>query len=119
MDLDHIVLAVSELDESVRYYDVLFPLLGFTKRREHVWVNAQGVGIDVQQAKNPAYAYERAGVGLNHLAVAARSRSEVDEVARQMKVAGFAVPEVQTIDGAYALFMKDKDGIRVEVSHEA
>jgi catechol-2,3-dioxygenase len=119
MDLDHIVLAVSELDVSVRYYDVLFPLLGFTKRREHVYVNAEGVAIHVRQAKNPSHGYEQAGVGLNHLAVAASSRSEVDEVGRRMKEAGFAVPDVRTNEGGYALFMKDRDGLRVEVGHEA
>ena len=36
-----------------------------------------------------------------------------------MASAGFVVPDAQELDGAYALFMKDRDGIRVEVSFEA
>jgi catechol-2,3-dioxygenase len=118
MDLDHVVLTVSDLEESARFYDTLLPLLGFLKTREHVYANGQGVAIDVQQAADPSYAYKRGGVGLNHLAVRASSRAEVDDVARHMKEAGFAVPEVQLIDTAYALFMADRDGLRVEVSFD-
>ena len=87
-------------------------------RRAHVYANRQGIAIDLQQAADPAYAYRRGGVGLNHLAVRASSRAEVDELSRQMKEAGLEVPNVQTIDSAYALFMVDRDGIRVEVSFD-
>jgi hypothetical protein len=34
-----------------------------------------------------------------------------------MQAAGFPVPEIQRLDGATALFMKDPDGIRFEVTH--
>jgi hypothetical protein len=34
-----------------------------------------------------------------------------------MQAAGFPVPEIQLLDGATALFMKDPDGIRFEVTH--
>ena len=56
---------------------------------------------------------------MHHLAVRAGSRAAVDEVARAMAAAGFEVPAAQELDGAYALFMKDRDGIRVEVTFEA
>jgi catechol 2,3-dioxygenase-like lactoylglutathione lyase family enzyme len=118
MDLDHIVLAVSDLRASVPYYDRLLPLLGFTKTRPHVYVNGQGVAVDVQQAAEPSYAYKRPGVGLNHLAVRARSREEVDTVAREMRESGFDVPEGQTLGSAHALFMRDRDGMRFEISFD-
>jgi lactoylglutathione lyase len=118
MDLDHIVLTVSDLELSARHYDVLMPLLGFAKTRPHVYANRQGVAVDLQQATDPTYAYKRGGVGLNHLAVRASSRAEVDELARQLKEAGLEVPHVQIIDTAYALFMLDRDGLRVEISFD-
>ena len=118
MELDHVVLAVADLDESLRYYDTLLPVLGFQKSRAHVYVNEQGTAIDLQQARDPSHAYKREGVGLNHLAVRAASRADVDAVAAAMAAAGFTVPATQAIDGAYALFMKDRDGIRIEVTHE-
>ena len=112
------VLAVADLEASVPYYARLLLLLGFTKTRQHVWVNEQGFAIDLQQAKHPGHGYERGGVGLNHLAVGAASRAEVDEVARHMAAAGFEVPATQELGDAYALFMKDRDGIRIEVVHD-
>lgn len=118
MEMDHAVLAVSDLASSLPWYEALLPLLGFTKTRSHVWVNAQGFGVDVQQAKEPAHRYSREGVGLNHLAVRAESRAEVDDVARAMKAAGFEVPATQQLGDAYALFLKDRDGMRIEITFE-
>lgn len=34
-----------------------------------------------------------------------------------MKSAGFEVPEIQNLQGASALFMKDPDGIRFEITY--
>jgi lactoylglutathione lyase len=118
MELDHLVLAVSDLEASLPWYDELLPRLGFRKTRAHVWVNGQGFGFDLQQANEPGRGYARAGVGLNHLAVRAPSRAAVDEVARAMASVGFEVPAVQELDGAYALFLKDRDGMRIEVTFE-
>ncbi len=66
MQVDHMVLAVSDLAASLAWYEALMPLLGFAKTRPHVWVNAQNFGVDVQQATDPTHAYKREGVGLNH-----------------------------------------------------
>lgn len=118
MKLDHIVLAVSDLGRSVPYYDVLFELLGLTKTREHVYASEQGWAFDLRTAAEPTYAYRRSGVGVNHIAMAAVNRAQVDQVARSMAAAGFDVPETQVIGDAYALFMKDADGMRIEIVYE-
>ena len=34
-----------------------------------------------------------------------------------MREAGFPAPEIQDLGGATALFMKDPDGLRVEITH--
>lgn len=36
LKVDHVSLLVSSLDASMPYYDVLLPLLGFSKKRDHV-----------------------------------------------------------------------------------
>ena len=118
MQVDHAVLAVAALAASLPWYEALMPLLGFTKTRQHVWMNAEGFAVDVQQAKDPAHGYKREGVGLNHLAVRAGSRAEVDEVAGAMKAAGFEVAATQELGEAYALLVKDRDGMRIEVTFE-
>ena len=41
----------------------------------------------------------------------------VESIQSKMKETGFAVPEIQSLRGATALFMKDPDGIRFEITH--
>jgi len=67
LKLDHVTLAVSSLAESMPYYDALLPLLGFVKRREHVWTDGVGFYIQFLQARSGTRPYERYGAGLNHL----------------------------------------------------
>ncbi len=117
MKLDHIVLLVSDLDASLPYYDKLLGLLGFTKSREHVWGNEDGVYFDFKQASEVGEGYRRYGVGLNHHGFTAETRQQVDEIAEAMRTAGFEVPETQLLGSLYALFMKDRDGMRFEITY--
>ena len=116
MKLDHIVLMLGDLEASLPYYEALLPLIGFTKSRDHVWGNEDGLYLDFKQAPEVGEGYRRYGVGLNHLGFAAPDRAAVDAIAAAMKAAGFEVPATQDFGDAYALFMKDRDGIRFEVS---
>ena len=116
MKLDHIVLLLGDLDRSLPYYEALLPLLGFAKNRNHVWGSSDGLYIDLKQASEPDHGYRRYGVGLNHLGFTAPSREALEEVAKAMRRAGFEVPEIQTLGRDTALFMKDPDGIRFEIT---
>ena len=117
MKLDHIVLLVGSLDASLPYYETLLPLIGFTKSRDHVWGNGDGVFIDFKEAGEPGEGYRRYGVGLNHLGFTAPSAEALAAVAEAMRAAGFAVPETQRLGDALALFMKDPDGMRFEITY--
>lgn len=117
MKLDHIVLMLGDLQASLPYYETLLPLIGFSKSRDHVWGNADGVYFDLKQAGEPEHGYRRYGVGLNHLGFTAPTREAVEAVAEAMRAAGFEVPETQPLGGALALFMKDRDGIRFEITY--
>jgi catechol 2,3-dioxygenase-like lactoylglutathione lyase family enzyme len=114
--IDHVTLLVGSLARSMPYYDALLPLLGFAKKREHVWADANGFYIQFLQAKDGLPPYERHGIGLNHLGFGAPTPDDVARVRDAMAAAGFAVPDIQDLDGARALFMKDPDGIRFEVT---
>ena len=116
MRLDHIVLMLSDLEASLPYYEALLPLIGFARTRDHVWGNADGVHLDFKQASDADEGYRRYGVGLNHIGFTAPSRAIVDEIGATMRAAGFDVPEPQDFGEAYALFMKDRDGIRFEIA---
>jgi len=54
---------------------------------------------------------------MNHLGFSANSVDEVNSVREKMKLAGFEVPETQSLQGATALFMRDPDGIRFEITY--
>jgi len=116
MKLDHIVLMLGDLDESLPFYETLLPLIGFAKTRDHVWGNEDGVYLDLKQAGEPEHGHRRYGVGLNHLGFTAADEAAVDAVAAAMKAAGFQAPEAQRLGDSYALFMKDRDGIRLEIT---
>jgi len=117
MHIDHIVVSVGNLERSASFYDALFGELGFEQPDRYVYRNSQGIAFVLDQAKDPEYLYRREGIGVNHIGVQAESLERVEAVARAMEQKGFTVPAIQQIDGVYALFMKDADGMRVEVSY--
>jgi catechol 2,3-dioxygenase-like lactoylglutathione lyase family enzyme len=117
MKLDHVTLLVSSLERSMPYYERLLPLLGFHKQKDHVWSDDAGFHFQFLRARPDTRPYERYGAGMNHLGFAAKSPEQVEEIRAAMQAGGFEVPEIQRLDGATALFMKDPDGIRFEVTH--
>ena len=119
MKLDHIVLLVGSLERSLPYYETLLPLIGFEKSRDHVWGNGEGVFFDFKEATEPGEGYRRYGIGLNHLGFTAATREAVEAVANAMRAGGFEVPGIQRLGDSYALFMKDPDGMRFEITFYA
>lgn len=115
--LDHITILVTSLDVSMPYYDKLLTLVGMEKLRAHIWTDGEGFFFQFNQAKEGTFPYERYGAGMNHLGFSAPTESFVAMVQMEMKDAGFTVPEIQHIGGGTALFMKDSDGIRFEITY--
>ncbi len=116
--IDHIAIRVSSLAQSLPYYAALLPLLGFARLGETAWRDRDGLLLHFSEAGEGSRPYDRFGPGMNHLGFAVASAQSVALVREAMAAAGFAVPEIQTFDGATALFMKDPDGIRFEVTYE-
>lgn len=117
MRLDHVTISVRSLQASLPYYATLLPLLGFQRRGENVWHDGAGFFFQFRQAKDGTPDYDRYGVGMNHLGFPAPDAATVSRVRQAMLDAGFAAPQIQDIDGAIALFMKDPDGIRFELTY--
>ena len=65
--------------------------------------------------------YDRYGVGVHHVAIAAPSREAVDERAAWLRRDGAEIEsgpaEYDYIAGYYAVFLHDPDGIKLEVVH--
>ena len=117
MNLDHMNILVRSLAQSMPYYDTLLNLLEFEKVRDHIWQNADGFVFQFFQARSDTHPYERYGAGLNHLGFGVDSPDRVNQIRDAMASAGFPVPEIQNLGGAQALFMKDPDGIRFEITY--
>jgi catechol 2,3-dioxygenase-like lactoylglutathione lyase family enzyme len=117
MKIDHITLMVSSLERSMPYYEQLLPLVGFRKVKSHIFTDGEGFFFQFLQAKAGTSPYERYGAGMNHLGFCASSPEQVHDIRRAMMDKGFDVPAVQDLHGAIALFMKDPDGIRFEITY--
>jgi catechol 2,3-dioxygenase-like lactoylglutathione lyase family enzyme len=114
--VDHAAILVGSLERSMPYYRALLPLLGFSETPEGLWRNGGGFSLKFGEADPGARPYDRNGAGLNHLGFAAADREAVLAVASGMRAAGFEVPDIQPFGEAAALFMKDPDGLRFELS---
>ena len=114
--IDHATILVSSLETSLAYYRALLPLLGYSEAADGSW---QGGGFSLQfaQARPGSHSYDRYGPGLNHLGFALPSREAVEVVGAAMAARGFEVPAIQSFGLASALFLKDPDGLRFEVTH--
>jgi lactoylglutathione lyase len=117
LKIDHITVLVKSLEVSMPYYSSLLELLGYSKLRDYVWSDNEGFFLQFSQAKSGTFDYERYGVGMNHLGFAAPSVQFVKDVQMKMRKSGFEAPEIQDFDGVKALFMKDPDGIRFEITY--
>ncbi len=115
MNFDHAVIMVSDLDASLPWYAAVLGALGFSRTRDHVWLNGAEQAIDLKQAEDVDQAYRRRGVGLNHMAFRADGADEISRVRDEVARAGFEVPEIQRFGADQAIFLKDPDGMRIEV----
>ena len=54
MKIDHLTLLVASLERSMPYYSHLLPLLGFTRKRDHVWTDGEGFFFQFLHTCTPA-----------------------------------------------------------------
>lgn len=116
MKLDHIVLLASNLGGSLTYYELLLPLMGFRKTRDHVFANGDGISVDLRQADDADHEYRRYAPGLNHLGFTAASLDAMQEIEDALREAAYPVPERQSFGDDVALFLRDPDGLRIEIA---
>jgi len=122
----HTVLTVKRFEASVAFYDSLLPRMGlkrvFRGNDACYWVGAR-TGLAIQKSNNPAQSgeFSQDHVGLHHLCFRARSREDVDTIAKhltEMKAKIVRGPQEGTwAPGYYYVLFEDPDGIRLEVNH--
>ena len=125
--IHHVDLAVQDVDRSLAFYlAVLGPVGLYEAERypsyrgteEVVYLRFGNQYLGLRPADGGAYAYYE--VGIEHLAFHVDSREEVDAAYERCLEVGanihFPPEEDRDIEGYYALFVFDPDGIRIEVA---
>jgi catechol 2,3-dioxygenase-like lactoylglutathione lyase family enzyme len=126
--IHHVDLAVADVDESLAFYlDLLGPLgwaeevryPTYRRTEEVVYLKepATGAMFGLRPADGGAHRYY--DVGIEHLAFEVESRDEVEAAHQRCLARGasihFPPEEDRDVEGYYALFVFDPDGIRIEV----
>lgn len=124
--IDHIYLAVRDLEASRRFYDVVMKILGFRSGKfaidgdPHASYYNRQFGFVLRPARSDA-AHDPYAAGLHHFCLRVGGNDDVDRVARELAEAGIVVTEPrlypQYAPDYYAVFFDDPDGIRLEVTN--
>lgn len=114
--LDHIVILASDHEASLRFYETILGALGFVRERGHLFGRG-GLFFDVRPASAVREPRARGEPGVDHFGFVAASREQVDELAALGRTLGEGVVRViEFDDGDYSVFLRDPDGVRLEVT---
>jgi len=126
LGIDHIYLAVRDLEASRRFYDVVMKILGFRSGSFRIGGDAHAsyynrhFGFVLRPARTAA-AHDPYAAGLHHFCLRVDTADDVDTIAAQLRDAGIAAtaPHLypEYAPDYYALFFDDPDGIRLEVTN--
>ena len=124
--IHHIIINVKDLAKSREFYAWLMPKLGYPAFLEHEtsglgWLGPGG-SFRIKQADPELPAdFNKDRVGLCEVAFRAESRQQVDELARALVARRVRIldppREYSYVQGYYAVFFSDPDGIKLELVH--
>jgi glyoxylase I family protein len=119
--IQHIDLAVTDVDRSLGFYTELLGPLGLAEEERYptyrgteevVYVSVGDEWLGLRPADGPAHRYY--GTGIEHLAFEVDTRDEVDAAHERDRV-HHPPEEDRDIPGYYAFFVFDPDDFRIEV----
>ena len=122
--IDHLVIRVSDLDRSKRFYDAVLGFMGF----ELEWDLGDVVGwnngvtmfwIGQADAQGRRHKHRAGEVGYHHYAFELAERMQVDELyafllAQKVEIVDPPAAYPSYGEGYYAVFFLDPDGLRLE-----
>lgn len=125
--IDHIYIAVSELERSEAFYDrVLSGVLGFRKNKftlrgdPHIQYFNRHLGYVLRPSRAQA-THDSCTPGLHHFCLRVDSVADVAAVATQLRGAGIEASEARLYPeyapDYWATFFTDPDGIRLEITN--
>jgi len=121
VEIDHLVVRVSDYEKSKAFYGRLFTFLGFEISDEYPeaigWTNGKTrYWIYPADAKGRKRGYRQGDVGFHHYAFQLRSRKDVDALQAFLKKEGVKIVDAagEHYDDYYAVFFLDPDGMKLE-----
>jgi catechol 2,3-dioxygenase-like lactoylglutathione lyase family enzyme len=121
VEIDHLVLSVSDFERSRRFYDNVLRFLGFRVLDEYStmmgWTNGRTrLWISQADEQGRKHKHRKGDVGFHHYAFQLRSRAEVDALDAFLRKEGLPIadPAGEYYDDYYAVFFTDPDGMRLE-----
>ena len=126
--VDHLRLSVGDVEVSRAFYDPWLHLLGFSPVARDdggaAWGKPDTAGGMQWMILTPAereQEHDLLAAGLHHVAFAADSREQVDQVGEALRALGTEIlqgpGEYDHEADRYAVFFLDPDGIKLEVIH--
>jgi glyoxylase I family protein len=122
--IDHIYVAVADLQQSIAFYDPLMKLLGFRKGttpiagEPHVHYFNRVTQYTLRPARTRA-GHDPYGPGLHHICLRLDSREQVDAATQAIRGLGVEISDPRIYPeyapDYYAAFFTDPDGIRLEL----
>jgi len=124
--IDHIYIAVSDIDRSATFYDSVMDILGFRRsefklnNEEHIQYSNRCFGYVLRPAHGKDK-YNSYAPGLHHFCMRVESKEEVQEIANSLSEKGISIrgPKLypEYAHDYYAVFVKDPDGIELEITN--
>jgi catechol 2,3-dioxygenase-like lactoylglutathione lyase family enzyme len=125
--VDHLQIMVSDIQKSEKFYGAILDRLGFTKIlrvKNMVQWSKRGTRIILVQSPERflTRGFHRKRIGLNHIALRASSKAEVDKIYREYLLRKKTPilyggprewPEYEP--GYYAVYFEDPDRIKLEL----
>jgi glyoxylase I family protein len=125
--IDHIYIAVADLDRSEKFYDVAMSVLGFKKNTfineadRHVQYFNRHFGFVLRPALEGSARHNPLAPGLHHFCFRVEDVSTLNFIARQFAERGIECSEPELYSeyapDYYALFFTDPNGIRLEITN--
>jgi len=124
--IDHIYITVSDLERSALFYDPVMEVLGFRKNEftlnneSHVQYFNRHFSYVLRPARS-RNKYDSYAPGLHHFCMRVESQQDVEEAAKELAGKGIEVSQPKLYpeyaDDYYAVFLKDPDGIELEITN--
>jgi catechol 2,3-dioxygenase-like lactoylglutathione lyase family enzyme len=123
----HVMLTVGNYEACLPFYEQLLPFLGLTfvvrKTDSQFYCigGRTGMGIHKAEEQYRGERFAQGRVGLHHVCLRARERSDVDAIYQFLLRAGARIihppAEGAWASGYYSVLFEDPDGLRLEVNH--